>query len=56
MSFANGNKEARKGLRKGIVAIVDQELYSNILSNDSVVKTLRHRTVVCIKVDTMRIK
>ena len=56
MSFANVNKEARKGLRKGIVAIVDQELYSNILSNNSVIRTSRHSTVVSVKMDTMRIK
>ena len=54
MSFANVNKEARKGLRKGIVAIVDQELWFDILLNDGIVKMLEHGTVVSIKMDAMR--
>ena len=56
MSFANGNKEARKGLRKGIVAMVNQELCFDILSDDGIVKMLEHGTVVSIKMDAMRIK
>ena len=54
MSFANGNKEARKGLRKGIVAMVNQELCFDILLNDGTVKMLEHGTVVSIKMDAMR--
>ena len=38
MSFANGNKEARKGLRKGLIAIVDQELWSDLVYEDDIVQ------------------
>ena len=55
-AFPNRAKEPRKRLEDGLLAIVDQELYSNILSNNSVVRTLRNSTVVSIKMDAMRIK
>ena len=38
MSFANGNKEARKGLRKGLVTIVDQELWSDLVYEYDIVQ------------------